>query len=235
MSIASTSISAGAALKPDRKFVSLSEALSWIAVGQWLQSGELSAALQFGPDEQVKISRKAFIKALDAFADAASSGAVSLQGKFVAYPSSVPSSPLTEVIPPHRLHDFASFDVVLDGLARGRGLAQIYSPDGFDTANEPRPGDTYRAVKVNLAELLVCFEKGGSPEAPVIKPPKPTNEAIAAKAEELRERNPKHTGRHIAQIMKSEPGFAEVTTSNARTVIDGMWPRRGPRPKSSAQ
>lgn len=214
---------------PKQNYVSLSEALSWLAFGLPLKSEVLSTALEFGGRDAIEKARLRLIKAVDRLADIASDGRIRMRGKFVRDPSYDESGLRDQAIPAEDFHDFARFDVLNDGLNFGRGLAWSYSPEGMDTAFSDRPGAAYHSVKIRRADLLDHASKKKR-ASPYKRGQPPDRQSILDKADEMRRRG--MNGREIAANMHKEAGFEGAYNILVRREIKGIYPR-GPRKKAS--
>lgn len=210
---------------PTRSYVSLSEALSWLAFGMPLKSDALSVALDLGDSETIEKARLRLVKALDRVTDSAVDGRVRMRGKFVRDVGFDENRLRDQDISPEALHDFARFDVLNDGLNPGHGLAWRYSPDGLDMASFDQPNAAFRSIKVNRADLLNLTNKEKR-ASPYKTGRSPNRQAILDKADEMKARG--MNGYQIASTMRFEPGFENVATTEVRSVIKGRWPR-GPR------
>lgn len=206
---------------PEQAYVTLSQALSWLAFGVPLKSEALVTALEFGSSDKIGDARLRLREAVDRLADAASGGWVGMQGKFISHGFD-DGGAKTQPIPPQAFHDFARFDASSDGLNLGHGLAWRYSPDGLDTAENDRPEEAYRSVMVHCRELCEFSDKRD--RAPSYKRGRPpSDEDILIKADEMKGRG--MNGYEIASLMHKEQGFEHVSTTRVRELINGKYPR----------
>lgn len=212
---------------PGRSYVTLSEALSWLAFGISLTSEALSTVLEFGSTDAKEKARAQLVNALDLLADIASDGRIRMRGKFVSHPGFGESRLSDQEIPAVMFHDFARFDVLSDGLSSGSGLAWSHSSEGMDTASRGRPDAAYRWIKVNRDDLLAHTKNKRASPYKTGQPP--DRQTILDKADEMRARG--MDGREISSKMQKEPGFESAYTTLVRETIKGVYPR-GPRKKA---
>jgi len=207
---------------PEQAYVTLSQALSWLAFNVPLDFSDLEASLRSGETASIQEARQRLIKAVDRLADAASSGRIEMRGKFVSHGSD-DGKAKTEPMPPHAFHDFARFDVFCDGLNIGRGLAWRFSSDRLlDTAMIDKPEEAYRSVMVNRDELIASLGKEKRP-SPFKTGKRPDAELVRRKSDEMREAHGMTTY-EIAREMKKEEGFENAYTTYVREVIRGRYP-----------
>jgi hypothetical protein len=141
---------------PERPFVTLSQALSWIAFGVSLENERLIRAIDecaFGPS--LDISGKLEKAAAD-LATLALGGQLEIRGKYLVDSGADDSAVLTEIIDPIRFHDFAQFDIHLDGLRYGTGLTWMKSESIGDILMSKR-ADSIQSVALSRADLLKHF------------------------------------------------------------------------------
>ena len=144
-----------ARLPRDSSFITISEAVSWVAFGISMDQSRLSLVLE-GKGIDPTESRRNVNLAMAKLADRGTGGSIAMRGKYVATYLTDDQSLQTEPIDPVRLADFARFDVLHDGLAFGDGLAGIDDQSSFARVLDGRD-DAYRNVTVNRAELLNEF------------------------------------------------------------------------------
>jgi hypothetical protein len=167
---------------PDRPFIELTEALTWIAFAVSLSRDEFSfmESCGFGPFAQGGWP-DGFRAALAGFADQASAGKIRVRGRYVANYSdhTAAAQADTVYITDTQLRDFACFDSLHGGLERGAGL--VWETDVLERALEGR-GDGWRDVEVCRAELLNAFPAGEA-----INKPKVVTTSTAGAENECRE------------------------------------------------
>ena len=229
---------------PPRTWITLSEALSWMAFSFSTDSCKLDQCLQFSDPDQVLPARLKLIEKIDVLTAIASGGSISLRGKYIEHAGVDERNVRTKAIPAEAFHDFARFDVLYDGLGRGRGLARRFAPDGLDTGMDDLPWPAYHFVKVKRAEFLQYL--GSDRDAPLTPPETgpatstgrapavkagraPSEEDILAMADEMKASG--LTGYQLAAAMRFEPGFADVATVEVRALIKGRW--KGGRRKAT--
>jgi hypothetical protein len=142
----------GKRLPPPASFVSLSEALSWIAF-RFSMNSDLLGRKVLAPSTLSDDPEGDLAQAMASLVARASGGQIELRGKYFERHSVKESEVLTAVIEPVRLHDFSQFDILHDGLRFGRGLTWQKANDSLARIMQDRR-DCYRAVRVNRADLL---------------------------------------------------------------------------------
>lgn len=142
-------------LPPDAPFVTLSEALTWIAFGFALDRDSLDRGISAhafdATDPQAALS-----DAMAKLAARASGGQISMRGKYLKSHSTDESKVRIAPIDPVRFGDFAQFDILYDGLRYGTGLTWKQQNNPLDRVLQDRR-DAFRAVKVSRANLLEVF------------------------------------------------------------------------------
>lgn len=153
-------------LPPDEAFVTLSEALSWIAFQHALDGALLAKLVRMGlepsgNDDDAKADI-ALSLAVDRLTDLARRGEIKFEGKF--YPSvwlddrDIP----IQTISGAALSNYRQFDISGDILWRGRGLA--WGPVRNDLPAVT--ADHYRSVTVKRDDLMRYFAPTTIPEKP---------------------------------------------------------------------
>ena len=142
-------------LPPDAPFVTLSEALSWIAVGVALDRDSLDRAIS-GHAFKTADPQAALSAAMSKLADRASGSQVAMRGKFVESHATDENEVLTALIDPVRFADFAQFDILYDGLRYGTGLTWNGLGSALDRVFQDRRG-AYRSVTVDRDSLMQWF------------------------------------------------------------------------------
>jgi len=129
---------------PSKPFVTLSEAVSWIAFGDCSNS-----EIHWREYSQAKLMLE---NALTRFVDAASAGAIRTLGKLVAGHDIDPMSVDTVEIPAERFQDFRQYDQTYCGLRVGAGL--------FGFATEGNASFDYAVTSIGrrefYREVVVC-------------------------------------------------------------------------------
>jgi hypothetical protein len=147
-------------LPPDENFVTLSHAVSWIALQNSMDALGLSKALAIGQPRtsadtvQDGLLDDSIAKALKRLVDLASAGAIEMRGRYFLSVLDDEDEIFTEVISPVRLADFRWFDTLDDSLHRGIGLAWDLSRQEL---RYPRDNRHFRFVSVRRADLLREF------------------------------------------------------------------------------
>ncbi len=142
-------------LPPDAPFVTLSEALTWIAFGFALDRDSLDRAISGHAFESTD-PQAALSAAVAKLALRASGGQIAARGKYVESYSTDEKKVLTAQIDPVRFEDFAQFDILYDGLRYGTGLTWNKGGSALERALQDRR-DAFRSVKISRADLLKLF------------------------------------------------------------------------------
>ncbi|MBG6116946.1 MULTISPECIES: hypothetical protein [unclassified Sphingobium] len=142
-------------LPSDAPFVTLSEALTWIAFGFALDRVSLDRAIS-GNAFDATDPQAALSDAIARLAIRASGGQIAARGKCVESHSTDESKVLTAPIDPVRFEDFAQFDILYDGLRYGTGLTSNKEGSALERVLQDRT-DAFRSVKVSRADLLKLF------------------------------------------------------------------------------
>lgn len=142
-------------IPPDAPFVTLSEALTWIAFGFALDRDSLDRAIS-GHAFDATDPQAALAAAMAKLAVRASGGQIGTRGKYVESHSTDENKVLTAPIDPVRFEDFAQFDILYDGLRYGTGLTWEKRNSTLDRVLQDRR-DAFRSVKVSRADLLKLF------------------------------------------------------------------------------
>lgn len=219
---------------PDRPFVELTQALTWIAFGVSVSCDEFSfmESCRFGPFAESGWP-DALRAAMTAFAEQGGARNIRVRGRYVANYSdhTAAAQADTDYLSDTQLRDFACFDSLHGGLERGAGL--VWETNVLECVLEGR-GDGWRDVEVNRAELLKAFPPSMSDAPTVATLPGPAkagrpnkrNEAIALFEQRQRDgkahANNGEEAREIARILggrhASEEGWSYKKESIARAL-----------------
>lgn len=142
-------------LPPDTPFVTLSEAVTWIAFGFALDRGSLDRAIS-GHAFDATDPQATLADAMAKLAVRASGGQIAARGRYVESHSTDENEVLTAPIDPVRFEDFAQFDILYDGLRYGTGLTWEKGNNTFDRVFQDRR-DSFRSVKVSRADLMKYY------------------------------------------------------------------------------
>lgn len=139
------------------QFVTLSEALSWIAFRVSMSDEKLFLVMdlqQFGEHTpETTISA-----ALVSLADAAKAGAIELRGKLQEHRDIDPESLLTRPIEPIAFEDFRKFSIIEDGLRFGEGLTVWKAEEAvWEHASPSKRKERLIKVTVERDALLRLF------------------------------------------------------------------------------
>ena len=142
-------------LPQDIPYVTLSEALTWIAFGFVLDRDCLDRAISAHTLDAID-PQAALVNAMAKLVVSASGGQIDMRGKYVESHSTDDSDVLTAPIDPVRFEDFAQFDILHDGLRYGTGLTWEKRNNTLDRVMQKRR-DAFHSVKVNRTDLLRLF------------------------------------------------------------------------------
>jgi hypothetical protein len=242
-------------LPPSEIFITLSQAVSWIAFRHSIEGSALSALIGIGKlrtlaeaDRDTRLD-DAITSAMKRLTDLGSGGIIEIRGRYYRDVLDDEIRIFTRRIPTVRLADYRWFDTLDDSLFRGLGLA--WGQDRRELHYPPRDEGHYRFVTVKCADLMREFpadpaepleghdvgsavdgEPLASRRAPAVKCGRPPDdEAILAMADEMKKRG--LSGYNIAKKMHLEQGFENTATTHVRELIKGRY-KRG-RPKISGQ
>lgn len=143
-------------LPPDNPFVTLSEALSWIAFSFSMDSERLDQAVHAHAIDGVDMEQ-ALAAAVSQLATKAAGSLIELRGKYVQSRAVNEAAVRTQRIEAERFEDFAQFDIHYDGLAYGTGLTWVQPGSVLNRVLNDGQRDSFRSVKVCRAELLTHF------------------------------------------------------------------------------
>jgi hypothetical protein len=110
---------------PSTPFVTLSEALSWLAFQDVRDKAALNSELAgnaFGHGFGSDIAKCKIVQAIDLLADAVSGGKINMRGKVVRTKNKDRAQLMITDIPPIDMQNFRLFDITIDGFRFGRGL-----------------------------------------------------------------------------------------------------------------
>lgn len=143
-------------LPPDNPFVTLSEALSWIAFGFSMDNDQLDQAVQAHAIDGVDMEQE-LATAVAKLASKAAGDLIELRGKYVERRGADEATVRTKRIEPESFEDFAQFDILYDGLAYGSGLTWLQSGSALAHIFYDGQRDSFRKVKVKRADLMKQF------------------------------------------------------------------------------
>ena len=146
-------------------YITLSEALSWLAFGimhdRIALNAELAADRSYGFSDAD--SKKRLSDALTVLANQAHSGNILLEGKRLLSPEDDVTKAQNEKIPQSVMVDFRAFDITIDGLRFGNGL--LWLPDStaaWEYTETKRP-EYYQNILVKFTDLKKHAKSGQSP------------------------------------------------------------------------
>jgi hypothetical protein len=217
---------------PELPFVTLSEALTWVAFGIALDRDRLDRALNFDslPSAQPE---ETLAESMAKLAAMSTGGAIEFRGKHRQRYNEDRRSLRVQRIDPVELANHACFDIVHDGLEFGKGLAWGSPERSFNEAFEDRPEDTYCDVSVQRAALLAGFppiqaqthtERGRVPPNRTLD-----HEEVKLRAAKMREERPAISKGSAAASIIAEIGPNPRTNKpwnnrHIERLIQPLWP-----------
>ena len=147
---------------PSTKYVTFSEALSWLAFGNAQKRESLNKELAdqaFGmPYNDAK---QRLENVLSLLVSAALNGKVKLYGQYLSDLGAGADDEVTEEIPTIKFSDFKQFDITVDGLRFGSGLAWLPNEKTKWIVKSPKRVDGYIDVTAQRSDLMRVFSAGG--------------------------------------------------------------------------
>lgn len=146
---------------PTTPFVTLSEALSWIAFGDARDKMALNTELT----EQAfrlgyEIAKERLIVAVASLTSAATGGHVEMLGKFLSSHDVDVGSVKTAIVMPTETLNYRQFDITADALRFGSGLAWLPDDAGVWEYTPIMRPDFYAEVVIKRTDLMRTFAKG---------------------------------------------------------------------------
>ncbi len=145
---------------PKGKYVSLSEALSWIAFGDACGAKELNKKMlgqAFGLP--YRDTKQRLQKAVSMLSDEALKGKFDLLGKYITSQKDADAA-VTEIIATFKLRDFKQYDITVDGLLFGSGLAWLPDESSSWTVTAPKRLEAFIEVIAQRSDLKRVFSAG---------------------------------------------------------------------------
>ena len=147
---------------PSTKYVTFSEALSWLAFGNAQKRESLNKELAdqaFGmPYNDAK---QRLENVLSLLVSAALNGKVKLYGQYLSDLGAGADDEVTDEIPTIKFSDFKQFDITVDGLRFGSGLAWLPNEKTKWIVKSPKRVDGYIDVTAQRSDLMRVFSAGG--------------------------------------------------------------------------
>ena len=147
---------------PSNKYVTISEALSWLAFGNAQKRESLNKELAdqaFGMP--YKDAKQRLENVLSLLVSAALNGKVTLYGQYLSDLGAGADNELTEEIATEKFSDFKQFDITVDGLRFGSGLAWLPDEKTEWIVKSPKRVDGYIDVTAQRSDLMRVFSAGG--------------------------------------------------------------------------
>lgn len=147
---------------PSNKYVTISEALSWLAFGNAQKRESLNKELAdqaFGIP--YKDAKQRLENVLSLLVSAALNGKVTLYGQYSSDLGAGADNELTEEIATVKFSDFKQFDITVDGLRFGSGLAWLPDEKTEWIVKSPKRVDGYIDVTAQRSDLMRVFSAGG--------------------------------------------------------------------------
>ena len=147
---------------PSNKYVTISEALSWLAFGNAQKRESLNKELAdqaFGIP--YKDAKQRLENVLSLLVSAALNGKVTLYGQYLSDLGAGADNELTEEIATVKFSDFKQFDITVDGLRFGSGLAWLPDEKTEWIVKSPKRVDGYIDVTAQRSDLMRVFSAGG--------------------------------------------------------------------------
>lgn len=154
-------------MKTKTKYITLSEAITWLALGQEYTSSDLRAELAngcFGLD--YSDARQRLAPGINALMNEVQSGMIELTGKYLEQFQGNPTNALTSSMTQLQAADFRAFDITCDGLRFGQEI--LWLPTEYDKEfplQVPARPEHFEAVLVNQQQLMTTLRAGTSPES----------------------------------------------------------------------
>lgn len=203
-------------------YITLSQALSWLAFAKRKDQKELRTALTFG---SIQLSANQAISrcevALDMLATAAHAGKIELQGKHNST-GDRSSTATTVQIPPVALADYRSFDITTDGLRRGTGLLWLGSDMSRYMAQSK--GAHFSEVTVKVTDLQKHLK-------PLLQAPPPPRVATAALRNWYNGLPPQTSALPIKKLWDLAKAAFPKNWVTRRDIVALCGPRQRGRPK----
>jgi hypothetical protein len=148
---------------PSTKYVTLSEALSWLAFGDVRKRESLNKELAGSQAFGIKYSdaKQRLEDVLSLLVSAALNGKVKLYGQYLSDLGAGVDDQVTEEIHTIKFSDFKQFDITVDGLRFGSGLAWLPNEKAKWIVKSPKRVDGYIDVTVQCSDLRRVFSAGG--------------------------------------------------------------------------
>ena len=143
---------------PSVPYVTLSEAVSWIAFGAAFDKQALKAHVmsQLGQHSYSAVIQD-IEQATEALANAAHGGKVRLEGVYTANSAQIGSKARNAAIGAHRLRDYRQFDININGLRFGQGLAWLPDATGHWSYKANTRADYFTSIFVKRSDLMQQF------------------------------------------------------------------------------
>jgi len=147
-----------AAELPNQPYVTLSEALSWIAFATPLGRESLNkelAGLTF--KMELSAAKAQLEQGVSNFMDAAAVGKIQIVGKHLLSHLADPDESKVDIIPEGECQNYRQFDITIDGLRFGEGLAWLPNENEVWAYEANKHPDFYTQIKVKRSSLMHAF------------------------------------------------------------------------------
>lgn len=142
---------------PNRPFITLSEAITWIAFGDPLDGSSFQQTMRHQSSQERLENEAKVAKAVAELTELAAGGLIEVRGKHLDYAGVNEDQADTQTIEAVKLADFTMFDAYLDGLYRGRGLRWVGRTDGSEAMAKAVSDECLVSVRVRRADVLRQF------------------------------------------------------------------------------
>jgi hypothetical protein len=155
-------------MKTKTVYITLSEAITWLALGQKYTSSDLRTELTndcFGINYSA--ARQLLASGTNILMNEVQSGKIELRGKYLEQyqgnPSVTPTTAMTQL----QAADFCAFDITCEGLRFGKEI--LWLPLEFDenfTLEIPAHPEHFEEISVNEGQLKTALRAGTPPAVP---------------------------------------------------------------------
>lgn len=201
---------------PEGHFVTLTQALNWIAFTDWSGSNDEWA-------NNYTDARERLENAVKVFCDAACTGNIEIRAKLVPDYVAKPENYDTSVIAPEKFHDFCQYDPMHCGLRVGKGLFGFAdeSEEGLTYVYQPTAREEfYRDVLVYKDKITLVLK----PSASTVKTTSKADKDCTDWLEQKFALDPNH---HLTKTQLRNDALATIEGLSGRG-FDRAWSRVAP-------